>query len=392
VIIDDWSDVLFVGWGGHEGLTHYRTVIPARSIGAEWAAFDHNIQASVHESTKDMHKVIVVQNCWNDWQYNLVRSMRRHGAKIILNVDDWIKAIGNMGDSHAFSASFGKKKLLDIHYKLLQFADGIIVSTPWLARRLASYSDNIVICRNMLDSKRYIVPPVENDLGVIIGWAGGTGHGDALRGISEPLSRVLRENPDTHFVMMGDDRRSLYRGSEKDRVHFIPWTALHLYPRDMTMFDIAVAPAANNDFYRAKSQLRYYEASMLGIPVVAHPMYDELRPGETGFIAQSPEDWYKYLTQLVKSAELRQYMSKNIHEQSKDFHMEARASEWSEGISHLVRDLPETYSVKEHRSVSDVLQEELGQEESTSTSQGRPTGLHGVPRSASDVGIGLKGV
>ena len=57
----------------------------------------------------------------------------------------------------------------------------------------------------------------------------------------------------------------------------------------MTLFDIAIAPSAENNLFRGKSDLRWLEASALGIPLVAHPdVYPEIEDGVTGVHARTP--------------------------------------------------------------------------------------------------------
>ena len=46
----------------------------------------------------------------------------------------------------------------------------------------------------------------------------------------------------------------------------------------MSTFDVALAPSGNNNLFRGKSDLRWLEASALGIPVVGDPeVYPEHR-------------------------------------------------------------------------------------------------------------------
>ena len=64
---------------------------------------------------------------------------------------------------------------------------------------------------------------------------------------------------------------------------------IEVYPASMTLFDIAIAPSAENNLFRGKSDLRWLEASALGIPLVAHPeVYPEIEDGVTGVHARTP--------------------------------------------------------------------------------------------------------
>jgi hypothetical protein len=57
----------------------------------------------------------------------------------------------------------------------------------------------------------------------------------------------------------------------------------------MTIFDVAIAPSAENNLFRGKSDLRWLEASALSVPLVAHPdVYPEIEDGVTGVHARTP--------------------------------------------------------------------------------------------------------
>ena len=87
----------------------------------------------------------------------------------------------------------------------------------------------------------------------------------------------------------------------------MPWAPFDTYPAAMTLMDVALAPAGQDNFYRGKSDLRWLEAGALGIPLVADPLvYPEIEPGVTGFHASSPAEVREQLIQLVDDRELRE--------------------------------------------------------------------------------------
>ena len=73
------------------------------------------------------------------------------------------------------------------------------------------------------------------------------------------------------------------RGVRPERAIAYPTGQIEVYPASMTLFDIAIAPSAENNLFRGKSDLRWLEASALGIPLVAHPdVYPDIEDGVTG--------------------------------------------------------------------------------------------------------------
>ena len=63
-----------------------------------------------------------------------------------------------------------------------------------------------------------------------------------------------------------------------------------------------------NPFCEAKSELKYFEAALAGVPTIASPTGPyrrAIRHGETGFLAETSSEWRDALERLVGNADLR---------------------------------------------------------------------------------------
>jgi hypothetical protein len=154
----------------------------------------------------------------------------------------------------------------------MKLADGLICSTEFLAERYRTFNPNVFVCRNGIDLRRYDVTKPQRPT-VNIGWAGGTGHRDAMQPWLTVVADILREHPHIRFVTIGARiADELQEQFGKERVLSLPFAPFETYPAAMTLFDIALAPAGRNNFFRGKSDLRWLEASALSTPVIADPM------------------------------------------------------------------------------------------------------------------------
>jgi glycosyltransferase involved in cell wall biosynthesis len=187
----------------------------------------------------------------------------------------------------------------------MRIADGVICSTDWLAERCALINPRTFVCRNGIDLKRYAIePPAAR--AVTIGWAGGTGHQAAVEPWLPAVAAVLRAHPEARFHSVGQPFADQLAGEFGDRVLSLPFGSLESYPAAMADFDVALAPSAPGSFFAAKSDLRWLEASALGIPTIADPAgYPEIEDGVTGFHAATPEEAAELLDALVADAALR---------------------------------------------------------------------------------------
>jgi glycosyltransferase involved in cell wall biosynthesis len=81
-------------------------------------------------------------------------------------------------------------------------------------------------------------------------------------------------------------------------------------PWELARFDVNLAPLeVGNPYCEAKSELKFFEAALVGVPTVAsptQPFRDAMRHGETGFVASTPETWFAHITALLSDEALRQ--------------------------------------------------------------------------------------
>lgn len=85
-----------------------------------------------------------------------------------------------------------------------------------------------------------------------------------------------------------------------------------------SQFNINLAPLEHgNIFCRAKSEIKFVEAALLGVPTVASsvdPFEYAIRHGENGFLAGNVVEWIDALEKLVTQPALRQKVSTGCSE------------------------------------------------------------------------------
>jgi glycosyltransferase involved in cell wall biosynthesis len=310
----DLPKTLFVARGqGAPGW--YRCALPAMALGCGWVgvADDPPNLAVVTGVTKAQispaeftdHEVLVIQQPHGVAWTREIRRLQDHGVKVLFEIDDYVHAVRKMAD-HDFGKHFGKDVVRTYEINM-RAADGLVCSTQYLADRYRAFNPNVWVCRNGIDLGRYALTRPQRPT-VNIGWAGGTGHRDALAPWLPVIAETLRENPHTRFITIGAPvARELRDEFGEERFLRVPFTALESYPAAMTLMDIALAPAGRNNFFRAKSDLRWLEASALGTPLIADPaVYPEIEDGVTGFHASTPGELREHLSALVADAGLRQ--------------------------------------------------------------------------------------
>lgn len=331
------NNVLFVCWGFTDGLSHWRSLVPQRAMGAGLVCFNETGKPVISDLRQEqwMYEVAVVQTCWYDWQRDIIEALRRRGMKIILNVDDYIKGIGRRAKGTVKGQmwhDFTKKDVQANHVRILESADGILASTPVLADKLRKHNE-VRLAPNGIDLDRYAPwrDPVRDD-GLIFGWAGGVGHTDVIREIAPSVRAAISDLNDegikTKLCVVGQDNRDEFGMPD---ALYMRWADKMIYPQYLSCFDISLAPSRDDSFFRYKSQLRLYEAAALGTPTLGGPLYDEM----DGFGTICRDDWYDRIMEYGRSEQLRNDVRQFCYDNIGRFTIEERIGTWAKSIQNL---------------------------------------------------------
>ncbi len=156
-----------------------------------------------------------------------------------------------------------------------------------------------------------------------IGYASGSRTHQRDFGIAaDAIARVLADHDDCRLVLFRapgtgqplldiDEFQSFH--SLADRIEWRDMVPLSDLPNEIARFDINLAPLeTGNIFCECKSELKYFEAALVGVCTVASPtgpMARAISHGETGLLATTPEEWHKSLSDLVMQPDLRRRLA-----------------------------------------------------------------------------------
>jgi hypothetical protein len=97
----------------------------------------------------------------------------------------------------------------------------------------------------------------------------------------------------------------------------IPFLDFRSYSRAVGLFDINLAPLVVDSFSQGKSNLKFLEAALFGVPTVASPSEPYaaiIRNGENGFLAATTEEWLAALRTLCASRDCRVAMGEKARQ------------------------------------------------------------------------------
>ncbi len=315
---------------------------------AAWAQFSYG-----REIVPPHSDLVIVDRLWRPditlrMAENLLDEIRQVGAKFIYCLDD------NLLDLPLERLDWPRPEHLAIIRYWLQQADGVMVSTPYLQKRLQTYNSRVITIPNALD-ERLLVPRPAFPLALpgqhlVIGYMGTQTHDEDLRLILPALQSICKRHEHSvalEFIGVTSTPETLELIKDLPIRWISPDPRESEYPLFMLWFtsqvhwDIALAPLRDTIFTRAKSDIKYLDYAAIGAPGIFSDISvyaPTIRHGENGLLAENtPAAWENALETLISDANLRQ----NIARQAvKDLYtsrtLEQCALQWKNAIEPLL--------------------------------------------------------
>lgn len=158
---------------------------------------------------------------------------------------------------------------------------------------------------------------------VRIGYATGSRtHQRDFARVAGILAKLMLERADLRLVLFrepGNHRPVLLMNEfpelapVADQIEWRDMVPLPDLPEETARFDISIAPLETGSlFCNAKSELKFFEAALAGVPSIVSPttpFRQCIVEGLSGFLADTPEEWETALRTLVENPDLRRRMA-----------------------------------------------------------------------------------
>lgn len=306
--------------------------------------------------------VLVINRTWTPW-INLQRAedtllqARRDGCRVIYGIDDNIIDVNGF---NLYERQFTEEQTVCVRL-FAREADLVTTSTPALRARLLPLNSNIVVIPNSLDERLFpstltpARPPAET---VTLGYMGTPSHERDLYLILEPLRAFLRQRKgkvrlelvgvaprdSLASALAGLPYRILQPDCTVEYPMFVDWM------RRTLRWDIGLAPLEDNVFARCKSDIKFLDYSLLGIPGIfsrVEAYRHTVQHLTTGFLADpTPGAWREGLTTLVDDGDNRETMRRNAFEYVQKYRvLEQTAHRWADALRQVM-DNPVTSRVR----------------------------------------------
>lgn len=225
--------------------------------------------------------------------------MKQEGLRCLVEVDDnyLIHPGKRVLDRSGWSMEVGgKESSRNGHRWIAEHADGVIVTTPWLADRYRKVNPNVYVCPNGVDPPDWPEPEKPDDGILRILWSAGPSHD-----IDIPLAARAME-----WASRQKDVEVYVAGLETgwDFAKTYPWLGeLDLYRKLPQGFDIGIAPVRQTAHGMGRSDLKALEYAMGTVCPVMSDLapYDAWKDGENCLKAKDAKGFYKAIRRLVEN-------------------------------------------------------------------------------------------
>lgn len=155
----------------------------------------------------------------------------------------------------------------------------------------------------------------------VIGYFSGTpSHINDFLSIAPEVLRFIDEKKNVILRIVGFmDFPEMFRTYlETGKIEFYPLTDFVSLQKLISEVDVNIVPLVNNEFSSCKSELKFFEASIVGTITLATPSYTyskAIKDGENGYLCQFGE-WYNKLNEIydIRGTEKYKHVLKNAYE------------------------------------------------------------------------------
>jgi glycosyltransferase involved in cell wall biosynthesis len=219
----------------------------------------------------------------------------------------------------------------------LLYADSICVPNKYFASQLQNNGCRVEVIPDGWSKENALWDkPSELRNTINIGWIGLPCQLDDATPIRRIVTRVLNEFPQARFVVGGGPEvYRMFESLPEGRRLFLPIVNYEDYPYLISQIDVLISPLSNRPYNRTLTDRWIMEAGVRRIPWIASPLPAVLEWGVGGLVANSVEELYTRLRQLVLDQNLRESLGSQGRQRSEERELNKLGDLWF----HLVWDL-----------------------------------------------------
>jgi len=301
----------------NDGCGFWRMRLPVKFM-PEGQWFADITSAAVSYGALLEYDTIFVQR-FHEWDaFYVLERLKKAGKRIVYDIDDDLFSIPRENPA----ANVIRKDQQFAALETMRLADTVIVATPVLQQRLEQdigVKDKIVVVPNALDLEGMTPTALCGSPDGVrrIFWQGGTTHAEDWSVCLSAIERIMMEEADVRLTLLGFlppmVMDMVQHHSWQGRVEHMGFSEPETYYQMVkhVRAEVGIAPLIDNRFNSAKSELKFVENSVIGMPTVASrvaPYENAIKDDQSGYLVSTPDEWYLALKALLSDEAKRKAM------------------------------------------------------------------------------------
>jgi glycosyltransferase involved in cell wall biosynthesis len=189
---------------------------------------------------------------------------------------------------------------------ICKWAYKVSCGNAYLADYARQYNPNVRVLPTVVDTEGTHYPRQKApSTSVTIGWTGSHSTLPYLQPLIPILQQLEREF-DMEFIVIANQQPEFALSG----LRYVPWNK-ETEIEDLAQIDIGLMPLPDDQWAKGKCGFKAIQYQAIGIPAVASRVgvnADIILDGESGFLADTPEEWLGALRTLIGNKALRQEM------------------------------------------------------------------------------------
>ena len=261
--------------------------------------------------------LVLVRAPYDQRVEELYRSFRNAGKRVFFDIDDLV-----------FDPTYSSLVASSLGYELQEYefnqwsafivnvgeslkrADAAITTNDFLAEKISDFVDLPAhVVPNTFNSHQREAHPLTEltpEAGLHIGYfSGSQSHARDFGVASAALAEFLSNSPESRLTIVGHLPLSTDFDQCRDQVTHLPFMDFRDLQGAIASVDLNIVPLQNNDFTSGKSDLKYFEAGLVGTATLAsrNSVFQEaIAHGDNGFLADS-STWLSALHDIAARPE-----------------------------------------------------------------------------------------
>lgn len=275
--------------------------------------------------------LVICRARYNHEVNQLIHQFKKRGKKVLFDVDD---LVFNTNHAHlimsTLDADITCSNTWDFWFsyisrigETLKLCDGAITTNQYLAEQIQSFADiPVSVIPNfmnkeqlefseMLYKKKQSIKPGENDLIHLGYFSGSPSHNKDFNLVSSSFVNLFDQHSKLRLVLVGyiNIPDELYK--YKERITKYPFHDFINLQKLIASVEFNLMPLQNNLFTNCKSELKYFEAAIVGTLSIASPSYTygkAIDHTNNGYLAQAHQ-WESTINLALNNMENYQAMA-----------------------------------------------------------------------------------